>query len=254
MLSVLRAVMVVFVLFVFGGAVQAKPVLVMAAASLKNVLEDAGEAFTDASDTKLVFSFAGSASVARQVEQGAPADIVVLADIDWMAYLASHKAIDVQSTVTLASNSLVIVAPSYAAEPLPLTDEALRARLMDGRLAIAEPENVPAGRYGKQALESLGLWEVVQEHLAPMEHVRVTLAAVARGEVPLGLVYATDAKIEERVAVVSKIPKDSHAPVAISGALTQGASDPARAFFSFLQSPEGRAVFARHGFQVSGRD
>lgn len=252
MVNVLRAVGLSVMLTVLGWIGPAHAGLVMGAASLTDALQSAGEAFEKETGSTLTFSFAGSAVIARQVAQGAPAGVVALADAAWMDYLVTQSAVEEGTVVLLASNELVLVTPAGDAAPLALTPEAIAARLGAGRFAIAEPETIPAGRYGKQALETLGLWSKVSARLAPMEHVRVALASIARGEVPLGLVYATDAQVEPRVAVVARIPATAHKPIEIPMALTPQADETARAFYAYLQTPTGQAVLARYGFKVSG--
>ncbi len=238
-----------------GGTFAQEPgrILVFAASSLKDVLEDAGARFDQAYNTRTEFSFGGSQTVTRHVVAGAPADLLVTADDAWMAYAAKNGVLVDDSVVVLASNGLVLVgSEALGADAVELNTEALQAALGDGRLAMGEPETVPAGRYGKEALTSLGLWESVAHRVAPMENVRIALAAAARGEVPLALVYSSDAKAEQGVRVVAEIPQDSHRAIAIPGALTSSHSEASEGFMEFLKSAEGRKIFQAHGFKVSG--
>ncbi|MFS8183173.1 molybdate ABC transporter substrate-binding protein [Pseudovibrio denitrificans] len=251
------AAFVSLALFVGGGAgafaQEPERILVFAASSLKDVLEDAGAQFDQSHNTKTEFSFGGSQTITRHVVAGAPADVLVTADDAWMAYAVKNGVLVDDSVVELASNGLVLVgSEALGAEDIELNVEALQAALADGRLAMGEPETVPAGRYGKEALTNLGLWESVARQVAPMENVRVALAAAARGEVPLALVYSSDAKVEHGVRVLAEIPQDSHRAIVIPGALTSGHSKASEGFMEFLKSAEGRKIFQAHGFKVSG--
>ncbi|AEV39439.1 Molybdate-binding periplasmic protein [Pseudovibrio sp. FO-BEG1] len=253
----LSTAVVSLALIVGGGAgsfaQEPERILVFAASSLKDVLEDAGAQFDQSHNTKTEFSFGGSQTITRHVVAGAPADVLVTADDAWMAYAVKNGVLVDDSVVELASNGLVLVgSEALGAEDVELTAEALQAVLVDGRLAMGEPETVPAGRYGKEALTNLGLWQSVAQRVAPMENVRVALAAAARGEVPLALVYSSDAKVEHGVRVLAEIPQDSHRAIVIPGALTSGHSKASEGFMEFLKSAEGRKIFQAHGFKVSG--
>ncbi|MEI2384889.1 molybdate ABC transporter substrate-binding protein [Breoghania sp. JC706] len=232
-----------------GSAQAAEKLTVFAAASMKDALEGIGAAYTKENGTEVVFSFASSSAIARQVEAGAPADVYISADVKWMDYLKKADAIDPATIRNVAANTLVVVAPKADAKPLELTKDALLERIGEGRLAIGTPESVPAGRYGKASLTKLGLWDAVEGKLAPMENVRVTLAAVARGEAPLGIVYGSDAAIQPDVAVVATFPDDSHAPIVYPGAVTTVAKPGAIGFLDYLSTPEARGIFAKVGFQ-----
>lgn len=253
----------------FAGAAQAqagggspgqasraeRPVLVFAAASLRNALSEVIAAHEARTGHKIVASYAGSNALARQIEHGAPADIFVSADLDWMDYLAKRKFVRNEDVVALLRNALVVIAPAGKAEPLDLAKpgELLR-RLAGGRLAIAETGGVPAGRYAKSALETFGIWNSVGAHLAQVENVRAALLFVARGEVPLGIVYASDAKAEAKTAVVAAFPAESHPPIVYPAALAARSQHPrARAFFAFLSSAEAAALFEKHGFAAPGK-
>lgn len=227
---------------------SAEKLTVFAAASLKNALEAAGAAFTAETGVAVVFSFAGTSVIARQIEAGAPADIFVSADVMWMDYVTKAGAVDPASVRNVAANTLVVVAPRAEDAPLDLAaPDALVARLGDGRLAIADPETVPAGRYGRAALGALNLWQPVEGRLAPMENVRVALAAVARGEAPLGIVYASDAAVEPDVAVVARFPENTHPPIVYPAALTKSASPDALRFLDFLRGAAAAEAFSAAG-------
>lgn len=211
-------------------------------------MDQIGQAFGNETGTEIVFSFAGTGTLARQIQVGAPADIFVAADSDWMDYLAEDGAVQSETIKVIASNSLVLIGPKNAS-PIVLTSEAILAVLDSARLAIADPETVPAGRYGKVALEHLKLWSDVETRLAPMENVRVALASVARGDTPLGLVYATDAAIEPNVSVVAEIPATSHPKIEYPAALTDVSSHPlSDAFLTYLTGTKAQNILRSLGF------
>lgn len=232
----------------------AADVTVFAAASTTNAVTDicalymAGHA-----GDKVVTSFASSSTLAKQIDNGAPADIYLSANTKWMDYLAEHKMIEPASRSDLLGNRIVLIAPAQSltanvdVKPgFPLAD-----LLADGRLSMGDPEHVPAGIYGKQALVQLNVWDSVQSKVAAMKDVRAALAMVERGEVPLGLVYATDAAISTKVRVVGVFPEESHPPIVYPVAIVAGHSNPtAEAFLQFLKSPDARAVFEKYGFAV----
>ncbi|MBD8891470.1 molybdate ABC transporter substrate-binding protein [Roseibium litorale] len=217
----------------------AEKVTVFAAASLTDAMTAIGKDYEEATGIEAVFSFAGSGTLARQVEAGAPADVFISADEAWMNYAVEKQAVDPGSVQVIAENELVLVGPK-GVDKLELTADALTARLSGGRLAIADPDTVPAGRYGKQSLEGTGLWDSVSGKLAPMENVRVALASVARGDTPLGIVYASDAHVEPKVEVLAVFPRESHTPIRYPAALTVGASEGTADFLDFLSSETAR--------------
>ena len=228
-----------------------KPLTVFAAASLKNVLDATGEALEAAGAESPVVSLAASSALARQIEQGAPADVFISADDDWMTYLASKDLILPATRTIVASNTLVLIAPRDSPVSVDLTSGVdLAAVLGGGRLAVADVTSVPAGKYAKAALETLGAWAAVAGQLAQTDHVRAALMLVSRGEAPLGIVYGSDAKADPSVRVVAVFPAASHPPILYLAAVTAGSTSPdnAKAFVSRLTSPDGRAVFAAHGF------
>lgn len=224
--------------------------LVLAAASLQESLTAAAAAFAATGKPRPVISFAASSALARQVEAGAPADIFISADEQWMAYLAARQLLRGGSRTNLVTNTLVLIAP--AAKPLRLgiaPGFALAAALGDGKLAMADPDSVPAGKYGKAALTSLGVWDAVVPKLARAENVRAALALVSRGEARAGIVYATDARADPGVVVVGTFPAASHPPITYPVALLVASKHPdADAFRAYLLSRQGRAIFARYGF------
>jgi molybdate transport system substrate-binding protein len=235
------------------GAAPAQPdVVVFAAASLKNALDDVAARYRHDTGRQVAISYAASSALVRQIEAGAPADIFISADLDWMDYLAKRRLIEPRSRTDLLSNSLVLVAPSGAAKPVAITPHfPLAGLLHGGRLAMADPDAVPAGRYGKAALEKLGIWQAVAARVAPAENVRAALALVARGECPLGIVYKTDAAVESRVEIVGTFPADSHPPIVYPVALVAGRSNPAAAqFAAYLRSAAAQQAFEKAGFTV----
>ncbi len=241
-----------FFLFLVCGLVAAggqasEKLTVFAAASMTDALRDAGKSFTEQTGVPVVFSFAGTGTLARQIEAGAPADVFVSADVSWMDYVAGRGAIQPESVTIISENELVLVGPSDAAA-IEVTREALLARLEGGRLAMADPETVPAGRYAKAALEALDLWPVLSGRLAPMDNVRVALTAVVRGETSLGIVYRSDAVIEPRVKILAVFPQDSHPAIRYPAALVKGASDTAGGFLDFLTAEPAQAIFHERGF------
>ncbi len=249
------AALLVAVAALAPAALRADPV-VFAAASLREVLDAAADAFArQRGGPRPVLSYAASPALARQIEQGAPADVFVSADRDWMDHLERGGHLRAGTRVTLASNRLVLVGPASGPPPTLRIEPgfALAAALgPGGRLAVGDVAAVPAGRYARAALESLGVWPSVAGRLAQAENVRVALALVARGEAPLGIVYATDARAEPRVRVVGTFPGTVHPPIAYPAAVTGASRSPrAGAFLEFLRSPAGLALFAAHGFAAA---
>lgn len=241
----LRRLTIVAVLVLGAAQARAEPVTVFGAASLSDVLTEIGAAYP----TPVRFSFAASSTLARQIEAGAPAAIVALASPEWADYLAERGLILSETRADVAGNRLVLVTPA-GGEATPLTAERIATLLgHDGRLVIGDPAHVPAGIYARAALEHLGLWESVVDRLAYADNVRAALALVARGEAPLGIVYATDAAIAPDVRVIAEFPADSHPPIAYPIAIVAGAdSAETRAFLALVLGPEGREIFRRHGF------
>ena len=224
--------------------------LVLAAASLQESLTEIAGRWEAKGHARPVLSFAASSALARQVEARAPADLFASADEQWMDYVAMRGLVAPHSRARLVSNRLVLVAP--AASPVKLTIApgfALARALGNGRLAMADPDAVPAGIYGKEALTRLGVWPQVAGKVARAESVRAALALVDRGEAPLGIVYATDARVDPGVRVIGVFPENSHSPITYPVARLATSTNPdAEAFRRFLISPEARGIFARYGF------
>ncbi len=238
----------------FCPAAGAANVLVFAAASLKDALDDQSRYFASATGHRAVASYAASSALAKQIENGAPADLFISADLEWMDYLAARKLINAQSRLNLLSNRLVLIAPAGSRVTLDIAPNfPLVAALGGGRLSIADPEHVPAGKYARSALESLGVWGSVAGRIAPAENVRAALVLVSRGEAPLGIVYRTDALADGRVRMVAEFPESSHPPIVYPAALIASTRSPAaRELLEYLKSQAARALWARHGF-VPGR-
>lgn len=238
-----------------GPALAAGTVTVFAAASLQESLTQAGALWSKGSGTQAKFSFGASSAMARQISQGAPADLFLSADLEWMDWLAERKLIVPASRRNLLSNSLVLIAPAASKVKLTIGKGMPLARALgDGRLAVADTNAVPAGKYAKAALTRLGVWPSVAGKLLPAENVRTALAYVSRGEAPLGIVYATDAKADPKVRVVGTFPASSHPAIVYPGAITDGSRNSAAAsFLGWLQAPEASAVFRKYGFGVLAR-
>ena len=233
-------------------AVVTKPVILFAAASLKNALDRVAKDWESKTSNKATLSFAASSALAKQIESGAPADLFISADLKWMDWVAERNLIDPASRKTLLGNTLVLIAPRDSTVSLKIEKGfALADALGDGRLAMGEPSSVPAGIYGKAALTHLRVWDQVSAKVAGAENVRVALAYVSRGETPLGIVYATDAKSDPGVKVVDTFPADSHPPVVYPVAVTASSTNAeTKAFLAFLSSPEATKVFEDEGFTV----
>lgn len=232
------------------AAAQTAGPLVLAAASLQEALTVAADAYATTGQPRPVLSFAASSALARQIDAGAPADLFVSADAQWMDYVAGKGLLHSGTRAQLATNRLVLVAP--ARQPLKLRIApgfALAAALGGGRLAMADPDSVPAGRYGRAALISLGVWAAVAPKVARAENVRAALAFVSRGEARAGIVYETDAKADGRVRVVGVFPASTHPPIIYPVAVLGRSTNPgAMRFQAFLLSRAGQAIFARYGF------
>jgi molybdate transport system substrate-binding protein len=230
-----------------------QPLTVFAAASLKDAMDTAGKVYTAKTGKPVRFSYAASSAIARQIEQGAPADVFISADADWMDYLAKRSLVVAGTRRDLLSNRLALIAPADSKLTLRIRKGMpLATALGAGRLAVAGPD-VPAGRYGEASLTALGVWDGVKDHLARAENVRAAMAFVARGETPLGIVYDTDAKVEPRVRIVALFPDSTHPRIVYPAAVVTASKNPdARAFLDALQSPAEAAVFRKYGFIVLG--
>jgi molybdate transport system substrate-binding protein len=225
--------------------------MVLAAASLTDSLQEIGALYGREAGKRVVFSFAASMTLARQIELSAGADVFIAADVESMDYLDQRSRIVKATRQDLLGNRLVLVAPASSSVSLDMTPGMRIAEaLAGGRLAMANVEAVPAGRYGRAALTALGVWGSVAGRLAQGDDVRTALSYVARGEAPLGIVYATDARVEPRVRVVGTFPQNTHPPIVYPVALTSEAKPEAVQFLEYLQSTQARAIFERAGFTV----
>ena len=235
-----------------GGLVQAQNLTVFAAASLKEALDDASRQFQRSNGQKVAVSYAGSPALARQIENGAPADVFISADVDWMDYVDERKLVKAGSRANLLRNRLVLIAPADSKVRAEIRPAFPLARLLGGgRLAMADADSVPAGRYAKAALEKLGVWTSVAGKLARAENVRAALNFVARGEAPLGIVYETDANAEKKVRVVAQFPPDTYPPIIYPVAIISSSRHPAApAFVNYLKSADARAIFEKYGFSM----
>lgn len=252
-MKLLRWIAAVVAASLMASAAQAAPVTVFAAASLKNALDEVGAQYAK-SGGDARFSYAASSAIARQIEQGAPADIYVSADSDWMNYLADRKLIVASTRKDLLTNHLALIAPADSKVALKIgKGMPLAKALGDGRLAVAGPD-VPAGKYAKASLSALGVWNSVSGKLAQAENVRMALQYVARGESPLGIVYDTDAKVEPKVRIVGLFPEGTHPKIVYPVALVAASKNPdAAKFLAYLSGPQAGAVFRKYGFTVLPR-
>src|SRR4051812_30386432 len=232
------------------AAAQEKSLTVFAAASMKNALDDVNAAFLKGTGIKVVTSYAASPTLATQIDRGAPADVFISADLDWMNYATGKKIIKDDTRVNLLGNRLVLIAPKNAnIDAVKIGPGSDLAKLIgDGRIATGEVTSVPAGKYAKAALERLGIWASVEKKFAMADNVRTALALVARGEAVLGIVYETDAKVEPGVTIVGAFPADSHPAIVYPVAATVTAKPEATAYLAFLRSAAAKAVFETYGF------
>ena len=226
--------------------------MVFAAASLREALDEAGQQFQRAQGQKVVVSYAASPALAKQIENGAPADVFISADLDWMDYIEQRKLVRSGTRANLLRNRLVLIAPADSKVQAGIkTGFPLATLLGDGRLAMADPDSVPAGKYGKAALEKLGLWSSVQNKVARAENVRAALNFVARGETLFGIVYQTDAYAEKRVRIAARFPEDAYPPIIYPVAVTASSKHAAAPIFAnYLKSAEARAIFEKYGFSA----
>ena len=223
--------------------------LAFAASSLTNVLEDIGSAYTKETGQAVKFSFGSSATIARQIEGGARVDVFFSADVEWMDYLEARNLIDRKSRRNVVSNRLALIAPADSKVDLKIGPGfPIGAALGSGRLATGDPDYVPVGRYAKSALTTLGVWNEVADRLVRADNVRTALMFVSRGEAPLGIVYETDAKTEQRVRIVDLFPASSHLPIIYPAAATANAKPGAQGFVEFLRGATAREIFVHHGF------
>jgi molybdate transport system substrate-binding protein len=229
---------------------QDKSITVFAAASMKNALDDIDSAFTAKTGIKVIASYAASSVLAKQIEQGAPADIFMSADTDWMDYVANRKAVNDTTRINLLGNSIVLIAPKDSGlNQVAIGPGFDLAKLAgSGRIATGDVSAVPVGKYARAALEKLGAWQAAGPKFAMAESVRAALTLVARGEAALGIVYATDARIEPGVKIIGTFPGDSHPPIIYPVAATTTAKPEASSYLSFLRSSAAKAIFESYGF------
>jgi molybdate transport system substrate-binding protein len=230
----------------------AADVTVFAAASLKEAMDEQAKQFQARNGARVVVSYGASNALAKQIEAAAPADLFISADVDWMDYLQHRNLVATNARMDLLRNALVLIAPSSSATTLRIGPGfALAAALGNDKLAMANPDAVPAGKYGKAALEKLGVWKAVEKQVARAENVRAALALVSRGEAPFGIVYRTDALADKRVKIVDTFAPDSHPPIVYPAAVIAASkSSAAGALFDYLRSDSARAVWERYGFGV----
>lgn len=251
---VLRIFAMLLLGLLFAGSApaqaQGKGPLVLAAASLQEAMTEAANVWAASKHPRPVLSFAGSSSLARQILAGSPADLFISADEAWMDHVAAKGLLRPGTRTSFLSNRLVLIAPRDSKTRLAVLPNFPLARALgNGRLAMADPDAVPAGRYGKAALTRLGVWPGVSRKVARAESVRAALALVERGAAPFGIVYATDARASRKVRVVGVFPPNTHAPITYPIATLKSATNrQTEAFRRFLLSREGKAIFVRHGF------
>lgn len=229
-------------------------ITVFAAASMKNAMDEVSEAWTRQTGHAAAVSLAGSSALARQIEQGAPADVFISANEGWMDTLEKNGLVDSATRFDLLRNRIVLIAHGRSAPAVDIGPDFDLARLLgDGKLAMALVDAVPAGIYGKAALQTLGAWDAVAPKVAQADNVRAALALVSTGEAPYGIVYATDAAADDDVTVVATFPDDSHPPIVYPAARVSGSDNPlGAAFLDFLRGPAARAAFEKQGFVVVG--
>jgi len=232
------------------ASAQDKSLTVFAAASMKNALDDIDTAYTAKTGVKVIASYAASSVLAKQIEQGAPADVFMSADTDWMDYAVTKKTISKPTRVNLLGNSIVLIAPKDSGiDKVTIGGGFDLAKLAgNGKIATGDVSAVPVGKYAKAALEKLGAWQAAEPKFAMAESVRAALTLVARGEAALGIVYATDAGVEPGVRIVGTFPVDSHPPIIYPVAATTAAKPEAASYLAFLRSPTAKAIFEKYGF------
>ena len=254
MLKMAVAACLALSLFAGPGPAQAgdPDLLVFAAASTTNAMGDVGKLFEAKEGVKVVNSFASSSNLAKQIAQGAPAHVYLSANVKWMDFVEKEKAVETGTRFNLLRNRIVLIAPkdSKLGETKLAKGTDLAALLGDSRLAMGDPDHVPAGIYAKQALTSLGMWPALEKKIGAAANVRAALALVESGESSLGVVYATDAAITDKVKILGVFPQESHPPIVYPVAQVKGQAHPAAGkYLEFLKSPEAAKVFAKYGFQ-----
>ena len=240
------------IFFSFNRAEGRDKILVFSAGSTINAITEVGNLFNKQGKEECVISCAASSTLAKQIEQGAPADIFISANPKWMDYLSKKGLIEPETRFDLLGNRLVLIAPISSGSRIKITPGLDLAGLLGKeRMAMGDPDHVPAGIYGKQALMTLGMWDTIKDRIAPMKDVRAALVMVEREETPFGIVYSTDARISEKVRIVDVFPETSHAPITYPCAIVaERESSATKRLISFLQSSEARTVFLKYGFTV----
>jgi molybdate transport system substrate-binding protein len=249
----MRAFLLVLTALLSISAARAADMLVFAAASMTDALKDIAPIWEKQGGSPLKFSFAASSTLARQMEQGAPANLFISADLQWMDWADQRHLIAAATRRNLLGNTLVLVMPKESVKPVTISANLdLNALLgADGRIATGDPASVPVGIYAKQAFTKLGLWDKAQLRIAGAESVRAALMLVSKHEAPVGIVYATDAAVDPGVAVAGTFPADSHPPIIYPFAVTTAGDTPeARKLLDFLAGPEASAIFAKRGFNL----
>lgn len=240
----------VAILSVSSAANAATELKVYAASSMTNAVNDIAQQFETKYDVTVTPVYGGSSSIARQILNGAPADIFISANTKWMDYLVKSKAVKNDSVTNLVRNSLVLIAPKASTiEPFDFSDANAWNQALEGnRLALGNPVSVPAGMYAKESLSNLGVWKKLERQIAPAKNVRLALALVERGEAPLGVVYKTDALLTDKVKVVGEFANDTHADIIYPAAIVKDSTQ-SEQFFEYLKSDDAKKVFAQYGFQ-----
>ncbi len=249
----MRALLAILLLLLPAIA-QAQPLTMFAAASLTDAMNDVAKLWEADGQAPVRFSFGASSTLARQMEQGAPGNLFASADTQWMDYAQQRNLILPETRRDLLGNRLVLVMPRATAHPVTIAEGFDLGAILgtNGRLAVGDPSNVPAGLYARQALTRLGVWNAVQVRLAPAENVRSALLLVERGEAPAGIVYATDVAVSPNLAIAGVFPESSHDPIVYPFAITRSGDTPqARAFLTFLSTPASEAAFQKRGFSIA---
>jgi molybdate transport system substrate-binding protein len=250
--EVLSSVVLATYLMVASPSIRAADVTVFAAASLKEAMDEQAKTFEASTGNKVTVSYGASNTLAKQIEAGAPADIFISADLDWMDYLDQRRLLAANTRVDLLRNTLVLIAPASSTSMLKIGPNfALAAALGSEKLAMANPDSVPAGKYGKSALEQLKVWTSVEKQVARAENVRAALALVSRGEAPFGIVYRTDALADKGVRIVDTFPPDSHPSIIYPAAtIATSKSTGGKPLLEYLRSAPARSVWEKYGFGV----
>jgi len=251
-IGLFRKILVIFFTLIYAEfAVADDKLIVFAAASLTNALTEISTKYEKEIGVKVVHSFAASSTLAKQIENGAPADIFISADLKWMAYLQDKSLINKDSRKNILGNELVLIAPKGKALAVKFEKDFDFAKAFDGRLCTGNVESVPAGIYAKEALSNLGWWNDIKKRVVGAQDVRGALMFVERGECNLGIVYETDAKISSKVELIGSFPQSSYSPVLYPIALTMSANEKANNYLNYLQSTEALSIFKKYGFNIT---